>query len=242
MPQEDSSAPSSAALWRYVAPFGLFILLQSLPALLRQAPHPGGATPFWLAVPEFWVYPLQTILCAAVLIWFRSAYPRWINISGFFVGLAVGILVFAEWISPQLLFHAAPRIAGGFNPHQLPPAAGDTAFLYATVVGMRFVRLALVVPVLEEVFWRGFLLRYLVRDDFTGVPFGTFTPIAFGVVVAGFTIEHSAPDWPVALVAGALYNFVAIRTRSLPACVLAHAATNLLLGIYIMRTGQWGFW
>ncbi len=54
--------------------------------------------------------------------------------------------------------------------------------------------------------------------------------------------EHSRPDWPAALVTGALLNLVAYRTRSLGACVLAHAVANLLLGLYVLRTGQWGFW
>ena len=48
--------------------------------------------------------------------------------------------------------------------------------------------------------------------------------------------------WPAALVTGFLYNVVAVRTRSLPACVAAHAVTNALLGGYVMYTHQWGFW
>ena len=52
----------------------------------------------------------------------------------------------------------------------------------------------------------------------------------------------SSADWPAAALTGALYNFVAYRTRSLSACVLAHALTNALLGLWILRTGQWGFW
>ncbi len=245
MTVEDSSAlPSRQALWRYTAPFGLFILLQAVPGILQSAAtgQTRATVSFWLTTPEFWVYPLQTLLCAAVLLRFRSAYSRWLNASGAIVGLLVGIVVFAEWISPQWLFQAAPRSAGGFNPHLLPPGAGADGLVYASVVGLRFARLVLVVPALEEIFWRGFLLRYLVREDFTSVPLGTFTWMSFGVVALGFMLEHSTPDWGAALVAGVLYNFVAIRSRSLPACILAHAVTNFLLGCYIMETRQWGFW
>jgi CAAX prenyl protease-like protein len=98
------------------------------------------------------------------------------------------------------------------------------------------------VPWLEEVFWRGFLLRYLVREDFLELPFGTCSRFSFLVVALAFMCEHRLADWPAAVLTGALYNGVAIWTRSLPACVLAHALTNLLLGGYVMHTQQWGFW
>jgi CAAX prenyl protease-like protein len=234
--QPRSSSPAPAPpLWRYVGPFGLFIILQALPGMLRANP-----APFWRAVPEFWLYPLQTIVCAVVLLRFRAAYPRWISVAGALFGAAIGVAVFVVWVSPQVFFQAAPRVSGGFDPRLLPPGAGGG--LYTAVVALRFVRLVLVVPVLEEVFWRGFLLRYLVREDFLSVPFGTWTPFSFGVVALGFMLEHNRPDWPAALLTGVLYNWVAVRTKSLPACILAHALTNLLLGIYIMQTQQWGFW
>ena len=244
MSSQDSSAPSRRRLWAYVAPFGWFIVLQALPGLIRDglASRFTQPAPFWLADPQFWVYPLQTLACAAVLVRFRAFYPRRVNLAGVATGLLAGVLVLLAWISPELVFHAAPRLAGGFNPHQLPPGATSSGWLYQAVVAWRFARLVLVVPALEEIFWRGFLLRYLVREDFTEVPFGTFTPWSFGLVTLGFMLEHSTPDWPAAVIAGALYNLVAIQTKSLPACILAHAMTNLLLGIYIMQTQQWGFW
>jgi CAAX prenyl protease-like protein len=86
------------------------------------------------------------------------------------------------------------------------------------------------------------LLRYLIREDFTNVPIGAFSWRSFGIVTAGFCLEHAPADWPAAVLTGMLFNLVAYRTRSLSACVLAHAVTNALLGGYILRTGQWGFW
>jgi CAAX prenyl protease-like protein len=140
------------------------------------------------------------------------------------------------WILPQEVFHFAPRV-DGFEPHFF--GAGPS---HAISVALRFVRLVIIVPLLEEIFWRGFLLRYLISQDFTRVPFGAFSWKSFAIVTVGFCLEHSYEDYPGAIVAGALYNLVAYQTRSLSSCVVAHAVTNLLLGIYIMRTGQWGFW
>ncbi|PYK56850.1 MAG: hypothetical protein DME47_01125 [Verrucomicrobia bacterium] len=65
---------------------------------------------------------------------------------------------------------------------------------------------------------------------------------SLAVVTVAFTFSHSRPDWPAAVITGALYNAVAYRTQSLASCVLAHAVTNLLLGLWIMQTRQLGFW
>ena len=185
------------------------------------------------------MYPLQTILCAGMLFSFRREYPlENRRNSALAFGVLIGVVVLVIWIAPQLFFHAAPRTTGGFDPTRLLPGSG----VYHWTVALRFARLVVVVPFLEEVFWRGFLLRYLVKEDFVTVLFGTFTWLSFGAVALGFMLEHATADWPAALITGALYNWVAVRTRSLPACVVAHAVTNLLLGVYIMQTHQWGFW
>ncbi len=220
------SSPSNRALWAYAGPFGLFAALLALPGLFR-----GSAL-----APEFWVYPLQTVSCGAMLIYFRREYPRGFGTVAAWWGIVVGIVVFGLWIAPQVVFHAAPRL-DGFNPTLIRSPG-----LHQATIALRFARLVIVVPLVEEIFWRGFLLRFLVKDDFLSLPFGAWTPLSFGVVTAGFMLEHHMVDWPAALVTGVLYNLVALRTRSLPACVLAHALTNGLLGLYVMRTHQWGFW
>ena len=224
------------ALRAYVGPFALFIVLQTLPGLVRNT---SPTAPWFLHSPEFWVYPLQTAVCAAMMLWYRREYPRTMTPLAALAGLAVGALVFALWISPQAFLHFAPRVKDGFDP---TPLLASNRSVYGWTVALRFLRLAVVVPWLEEIFWRGFLLRYLIKEDFLSVPFGSWTPLSFGVVVLGFTFEHSRPDWPAAFLTGILYNLVAVRTRSLPACVLAHALTNVLLGGYVMATHQWGFW
>ena len=94
----------------------------------------------------------------------------------------------------------------------------------------------------DEIFWRAFLLRFLISENFESVRFGTFSWLSFAVVTLAFGFSHSTADWPAALVTGALYNIIAYRTKSLSACVLAHALTNLALGLWIVATKQWGFW
>ncbi len=236
-PASPPPPPARRDLWLYVGPFALFILLQTVPGLIK---NPAATAPWFLRTPEFWVYPLQTLLCGAFLFYHRRDYPRGISPLAALVGLVAGVIVFALWISPQAFFGFAPRL-DGFDPSRLLADGQPTATYYATVA-LRFARLVLVVPCLEEIFWRGFLLRYLIREDFTALPFGSWSPLSFGVTTVGFLLEHSRPDWSAALVTGIVYNLVATRTRSLSACVLAHAVTNALLGGYVMQTHQWGFW
>ena len=194
------------------------------------------ALSLWRSAPEFWIYPLQTFVCAGLLLYFWRRYsirrPRLVGLT-----LAVAVLVFALWISPQQWFHLTPRTMG-FNPDVFATRPS----LYWPTVAMRFLRLVVVVPFVEEIFWRGFLLRYVVNERFEDVEIGTFSWPSFAVVTVAFALAHSMADWPAALITSALYNFVAYRSRSLGSCILAHAVTNLLLGLWIMATRQWGFW
>lgn len=221
------------ALVAYTAPFVLF--MAGLAAV--SAAEAVGITTFAGVVlpPMYWIYPIQTAACAGALLWFRGAY----DFSGtttlkLLVGLAVGLLVCGIWVAPQELFHRAARTEG-FDPGIVP---GLTPWMLAA----RFTRLVIVVPLVEEIFWRGFLLRYLVREDFTAIPFGSCSRFSFWAVVVAFTAVHAPADWPAAFVTGILFNVVAVRTHSLAACVTAHAVANLALGLYICATKQWGFW
>ena len=195
-----------------------------------------GQPEFLLAKPQYWIFPLQTVVCGALLIRFWSRYGLERPTQVFFT-LTIGVLVLGIWISPQELFGVAGR-THGFDLTVFPPGSP----LYWGTLLARFARLVVVVPLLEEIFWRGFLLRYIIREDFESVPFGAFSWGSFAAVTLLFGLAHSGPDFIAALLTGALYNLIAIRTRSLSSCVLAHATTNLLLGGYILQTRQWGFW
>jgi CAAX prenyl protease-like protein len=227
-----SNARAEGKLAAYTLPMLTFVGFLGLVSLLKSA---GGNTT-WLRSPEYWVYPLQTIVCGAMVAWFWRRYElRRLAGVGFVVVVAVA--VFVLWIAPQTFFGFSPRLEG-FNPDLFADHGGA----YWSTVLLRFVRLVVVVPLVEEIFWRGFLLRYFINEKFDSVPFGTFSWLGFVAVTVGFMLVHSPADWPAAAVTGALYNWVACRTRSLSSCVLAHAITNLLLGLWIMATKQWGFW
>ncbi len=203
-------------------------------AIGRWLPNVGEA--FALKHAEFWVYPIQTICCGALLVWFRRSYDFG-RVHHFVFTLLLAGAVFLIWIFPQQFLRFAPRTLG-FDPTLV---SSDSATYWLTI-GLRFLRLAIVVPFVEEIFWRAFLLRFLISENFQRVSFGQFSLLSFVVVTAVFAFSHARPDWPAAVCAGALFNLVAYRTRSLSSCILAHAVTNGLLGLWIMHTRQWGFW
>ncbi len=120
------------------------------------------------------------------------------------------------------------------NPYEL---AGSLALPW---IAIRLLGSSIIVPVMEELFWRSFLLRYLVNPDFRRIPIGTFTPSALAISVVLFGIEHN--QWFAGIIAGLLYTLLLHRTKSLFSCIVAHAVTNFLLGIYVLTTEQWQYW
>lgn len=215
----------------FTLPMGVFVVLL---VLTGTGTRPESVS--WFSYPAYWTYPAQTAICGALVLWFWRDYEFRLPRKLWFA-VVIGIGVFVIWIAPQQ-FLGFPSRSTGFNPDLF---AAQPALYWATVV-LRFLRLVVVVPLVEEIFWRGFLLRYPINERFTAVAVGTFSWLSFTVVTVLFGFSHSRADWIPALICGALYNLVAYRTRSLASCVVAHVTTNLLLGLWIMQTRQWGFW
>ncbi len=99
----------------------------------------------------------------------------------------------------------------------------------------------MLVPIIEELFWRGWVMRWLIDRDFTKIPLGTYLPSAFWITAVLFASEHG-PYWEVGLAAGVIYNWWMLRTRSLADCILAHAITNGALAVYVVTAGAWRYW
>lgn len=202
----------------YVLPFAVFLLLTELAR--------------WIPNSLLWMYPLKTIVAGGLLLWFRKTYSE-IKLTFSLLAIAVGIIVLLLWIplyGGHLLL-SEPQIV---NPYEL---AGSLALPWIII---RMFGSSVVVPVMEELFWRSFLLRYLVNPDFRQVPLGTFTTSALIISAALFGIEHN--QWVAGVVAGLLYTLLLYQTKSLFSCIVAHAATNFLLGVHVIATQAWQYW
>jgi CAAX prenyl protease-like protein len=119
-----------------------------------------------------------------------------------------------------------------------PPASkNDPLFLF-----FRIAVSVVAVPILEELFWRGWLMRWLINSgDFERVPLGAYTPLAFWAVAILFASEHGS-FWDVGLLTGIIYNAWMVRTRNLWDCILMHAVTNGALAAYVVIGGHWQYW
>ena len=238
----------------HICPLFMFLLCLTVPDLMAVFGFDrlDGTQPWYVTAPEQWVFPLQTLLTLGVLIYFRRQYD-FRPFAGLTLATLIGALGIVVWIAPGFLFRvfemnqSVLKYLGfvgrpnGFDPGFMATHDGS---LYWTAVVMRFVRLVVVVPLAEEVFWRGFLMRYLIDPDgdFWKVPFGAHHWRSFVIVTAMFTLAHATVDYAAAVFFGSLMYWLAVKTKSLSACVVAHAVANLILGIYVMVSQQWGYW
>jgi CAAX prenyl protease-like protein len=151
--------------------------------------------------------------------------------------------VFALWIAPDLLipgyrnFPLFSNAVLGHTHSSLSPAALHSAW----ILSWRTARAVLIVPIVEELFWRAWLMRWFINTNFRKVPLGAYAPFSFWLTAVLFASEHG-PYWDVGLLTGVIYNFWMIRSKSVADCVLMHAVTNGVLSTYIIATGQWQYW
>jgi CAAX prenyl protease-like protein len=155
----------------------------------------------------------------------------------------LGILVFLLWIAPEWIDPNYRRHWLFDNPliGQSPGSLSSLGQAQPGTLLFRSLRAVVIVPIAEELFWRGWLMRWLIDPKFESVPLGTWAPAAFWITAALFAAEHAA-RWDVGLMAGIFYNWWIIRTRSLGDVIFAHAITNGLLCAYIIAYGKWEFW
>lgn len=185
------------------------------------------------------IYPVKTLSVALVLV---LLLPRYHEISlrdlarysRTTLSILTGLAVFVMWINMDWPIGTLGNPTG-FNPHLFTNDFTRTFLSITRISGA-----VVVVPVMEELFWRSFLVRYLIDQDFSKVPLGRFTWKSFLVSTALFGLEHDL--FLAGMMAGAAYNMLLCHTRSLAQCIVAHAVTNLALGIFVLQTGKWNFW
>ncbi|MGD2123285.1 MAG: CAAX prenyl protease-related protein [Gemmatimonadota bacterium] len=210
-------------------PFAIFIGIMALDPLLQGIFPPG--------FDGRWSYGIRTTLAllALAVLWRNYGELRSLRGLGWkdwLLGLSVGILLFIFWINldfPQLSLGSGT----GFDPRT------EEGFALGLVV-TRLAGAAIVVPVMEELFWRSFVLRWLHNSRFLTVAPNVIEirPLLISSVL--FATEHHL--WFAGLLAGLGYGLVYKRSGNLWVPIFAHAVTNGLLGAYVLMTGEWGFW
>jgi len=208
----------------YIAPFAVFLGFLAVKSYL----------PF--------EYPFRVLVVGAVL-FFVSRKAISLRASQPVLSVLAGIAVFAIWIGPDLIWPGYRQhwlfensLTGAARSSLPLDARTSPGFLIFRILGT-----AVLVPIVEELFWRGWLMRYLVSPQFEAVRLGTYSALSFWVTAVLFATEHG-PYWEVGLLAGIAFNLWMIRTRSLGDCILAHAVTNACLAAYVLASGEWQYW
>ena len=183
------------------------------------------------------IYIAKVVIVAALLLYFSSAL-KLIKFEAryLWLGIGAGILGIALWLGIEKI--AYPHL--GDRTAYVPLTEIPDVTHRAIFMAFRFAGLALVVPVMEEIFWRGFVTRYATNPDFESLEVGQFNATGFAVMCGLFAFAH--PEWLAGLVFAMLTGFILWKTKSLFACVVTHAVTNLLLGIYVVTFQQWQLW
>ncbi|MDD5364357.1 MAG: CAAX prenyl protease-related protein [Gallionellaceae bacterium] len=185
-----------------------------------------------------WLYPVKIGLVALALLAFARQYEElrvlparaaWL----WFGAPLAGAAVFVAWINlDQGWLNLAG--GGGYNP---AAAGGGIDWALASI---RLAGAALVVPVMEELFWRSFLLRWIDRPDFLAqAPVAvSLRAVLLSSLLFGF--EHSL--WFAGILAGLVYAWLYRASGSLWPAIVGHGVTNLMLGVWVLMTGNWQFW
>lgn len=216
--------------WARVVPFGLFMILLAVRGYL---PPDNG----WL--DPRWVYGLSVLIVGGSIVFFWRDYselggPARLDLKQAVIALVVGAVVFKLWILLTEPWMMLGRPTATFRPVD---AEGQ---LQWGLVAVRWVGAALLVPVMEELFWRSFLMRWIDNPDFEQVDPSEVSPKAMLLSTLVFMLAHT--QWLGAVVAGLAYALLYRYTRSLWAAVVAHAVTNGVLGVWVVVYGNWQFW
>ncbi|PHV27015.1 CAAX prenyl protease-related protein [Janthinobacterium sp. BJB426] len=183
-----------------------------------------------------WLYAVKIGVVLGLLLYWRRSYTEllWTPLGARAIlgALASGIVVFLLWIN---LDASWMRIG---NPDGFDPRT-DGRIEWSLVV-LRIAGAALVVPVMEELFWRSFLLRWIDKPDFLRADPRLASAKAFAISVLLFGFEHNL--WLAGIVAGAAYSVLYMRSQSLWSPILAHGVTNGVLGLWIISGGHWIYW
>jgi hypothetical protein len=223
--------PLSRAALARTAPFAAFMVLL---AVRGEVPIDGS----WGIDPR-WIYGVTVLVVGALLAWFWREYGEFVAQtwpSGPEIALAVGagVVVFALWIHLDAAWMTIGSPTASFLPLD---AQGGMIW---PLIALRWIGAALVVPVMEELFWRSFVMRWVQTPQFEALVPQRVGLKAILLSTFVFTLAHTL--WLAAVIAGLAYAWLYVRTGKLWVPVIAHAVTNGALGVWVVATGNWAFW
>jgi uncharacterized protein len=206
-----------------ILPFAVFAALTLLQGRFGEA-------------SQYWIYAAKAALGAGILWHFRLNLEemRW-KLS--WEAVAAGILVFVAWVGLDGCYPVLAARGATFAPAHTY-GSGSMGAVFFTAV--RVVGASLVVPPIEEVFYRSFLYRYLIKQDFLTIPIGHINWPAFLISGVVFGVAHN--EWLSGILCAFAYQAVVFRKKRLGDAITAHAVTNLLLAAWVVFKQAYHFW
>jgi len=186
---------------------------------------------------EYWLYLAKT-LAGAWMIWEMRPFVSEMRWAFSWEAVVVGAGVCLLWVGLDNFYPKIGETAGSWNPFQEFEGAVELGWVFVIV---RIAGSSIVVPPLEEVFYRSFFYRSIARADFQSVPLGHFSLTPFLVTSVVFGLVHPQ-QWLAGIVCGMAYQWLVIQKNRLGDAMTAHAITNLLLGIWVVWKEAWQFW
>lgn len=214
-----------------VLPFAVYILFLALGDYLVPICHS-------LNLDDKWLYVFRVLLVALLIVYFWREFTELSvrpNMADLFVAFAAGLLVLIFWVAPFPAWAILGSDHVSFNPVE-----GETKQAAFFWLSTRIIGAALIVPVMEELFWRSFVMRWVDNKNFLSVRPESVSLYAYIASSALFALEHNL--WFAGLFAGLVYGALYIKYKNLWVPVFAHAVTNGLLGIWVVQTGNWQYW
>jgi uncharacterized protein len=221
--------------------FPMFNKIVASPILVRVIPFATFAALTMLQggfgeASQYWIYALKTVL-GAWLLWLLRSYIKEMKWSFSWEAVAVGVGVFLAWVGLDGYYPMFAQRSGAFNPLSTYGAGSSMAMIF---IGVRIIGSSLVVPPLEEVFYRSFIYRFLTKSNFLDIPLSRFEWRAFLIAGVVFGIGHF--EWLPGILCAFAYQWLVIRKGRLGDAMTAHAITNFLLAIWILTHHAYYFW
>ncbi|WP_321531668.1 CAAX prenyl protease-related protein [uncultured Desulfuromonas sp.] len=197
----------------YVLPFLLYLILVQAEEFLPQWHHH--------------LYGARVLLCAGFLWMWRKQYGRDVSESPtarqYLYALLAGALAFSLW---PLSLHV------GWITLTPVQSTSYSVAVSALLLVIKLIGFIAVFPIMNELFWRSFMLRYFISADFRSVDLGQFQLFSLiGVtVLSGLAFHYGIVLGGVSLIMCLLL----IWQKNLVCCIVAHGFSQILVAAYMM--------
>ncbi len=235
--------------------------MESMLSRIQHSPAAARALPYFIVVlltalqgklgPSslYWVYALK-MLVGGWLIWSLRGAIEELRWTFSWVAVAAGVGVFLLWIGLEGLYPPLDQLWSGTSgkPAEIHPATGwqpfrdlgSGSFWAWAAISVRILGSSVIIPPIEEAFFRSLVWRSIENQNFLSVPLAQFAAKGFLVTSLVFGLVHR--EWLPGILCGMIYHALVLRRGHLGEAMVAHGITNFLLGVWVVWKGAWNFW